>query len=70
MLNPGDVIDPAITTVGDLIDAVYQRTASLSAGYSVNVIGPNYVLVQWPDSDAQIEIRFAPRSVYPDMITL
>ena len=69
-LSPGDVIDPQVTTVGALVDSVYQRTASLSAGYSVNVVGPNRIVVQWPASDAQIEISFNPRSVYPDLITL
>jgi hypothetical protein len=71
MLNPGDVIDATTTTLDVLIDSVYQRTASLATpGYAVNVIGPNYLLVQWPNSDAQIEIHFYPRSVYPDLITL
>jgi hypothetical protein len=66
----GDIIDP-LTTVGDLIDLVYQRSASLdSASAQIIVVSPNVVFVQWPGSESMVEIRFNPRSIFPDSITL
>jgi hypothetical protein len=70
MMVPGDIIDPA-TTLEVFIDGLYQRSASLpTPGYQITVIGPNTVFVQWPGSESQIEMRFNPRGIAPDVITL